>query len=75
MLSLSLMGFLIKVWIYCFIFQTAFIGQKKRLEALIYCANEIFIHLDENLKSTPQTISDKATPIEEATEKHERVNI
>ncbi|BBN16555.1 E3 ubiquitin-protein ligase listerin [Marchantia polymorpha subsp. ruderalis] len=54
-------------------FQTAFIGQKKRLEALIYCANEIFIHLDENLKSTPQTISDKATPIEEATEKHERV--
>ncbi|KAL2613161.1 hypothetical protein R1flu_024853 [Riccia fluitans] len=54
-------------------FQMAFSGQKKRLEALIYCGNEIFIYLDDNLKLTPQTISDKTTPIEESIEKHERV--
>lgn len=54
--------------------QVAFSGQKKRLEALMFCEKEILSHLDENLKLTPQTISDKATPIEESTEKHERVS-
>ncbi|CAM6128753.1 unnamed protein product [Calypogeia fissa] len=54
-------------------FQVAFSGQKKRLEALMFCEKEIFNHLDENLKLTPQTVADKATPIEESTEKYERV--
>ncbi|KAL3679930.1 hypothetical protein R1sor_022886 [Riccia sorocarpa] len=54
-------------------FQMAFSVQKKRLEVLIFCGNEIFAYLDDNLKLTPQTISDKATPIEESTEKFERV--
>lgn len=54
-------------------FQVAFPVQDKRLEALIFCGNEIFRYLDENLKLTPQTISDKTAPIEELEEMHELV--
>lgn len=54
-------------------FQVAFPVQEKRLEALIFCGNEIFQYLDENLKLTPQTISDKTAPIEELEEMHELV--
>lgn len=54
-------------------FQVAFPVQEKRLEALIFCGSEIFHYLDENLKLTPQTISDKTAPIEELEEMHELV--
>ncbi|GBG80437.1 hypothetical protein CBR_g30901 [Chara braunii] len=53
-------------------FQGAFPMQKKQLEALVFCREEVFVHLDENLKLTPQTMGDKLPP-EEAAEKHERV--
>lgn len=53
----------------------AFPVQDRRLEALIFCGNEIFRYLDENLKLTPQTISDKTAPIEELEEMHELVSM
>jgi len=53
----------------------AFPVQEKRLEALIFCGSEIFSYLDENLKLTPQTISDKTAPIEELEEMHELVSM
>ncbi|EFJ32099.1 hypothetical protein SELMODRAFT_439982 [Selaginella moellendorffii] len=53
--------------------QAAFPGQKKRLEALTFCATDILVYIDDNLKLTPQTISDKSTPAEESAEKYERV--
>lgn len=37
------------------------------------CVNEIFLYLDENLKLTPQAMSDKATPIDELEDMHHRV--
>ncbi|GLJ37723.1 hypothetical protein SUGI_0766400 [Cryptomeria japonica] len=54
-------------------FQAAFPVQEKRLEALAFCENEIFLYLDENFKLTPQTISDKTAPTEELEEMHQRV--
>ena len=53
----------------------AFPVQDRRLEALIFCGNEIFCYLDENLKLTPQTIFDKTAPIEELEEMHELVSM
>ncbi|KAJ7543989.1 hypothetical protein O6H91_09G060900 [Diphasiastrum complanatum] len=53
-------------------FQAAFSGEK-RMEALVYCVDDIFAYLSENLKLTPQTLSDKTTPLEESAEKHELV--
>lgn len=37
------------------------------------CVNEIFLYLDENLKLTPQAMSDKATPIDEPEDIHHRI--
>ncbi|KAI3927104.1 hypothetical protein MKX01_029872 [Papaver californicum] len=54
-------------------FQDAFAAPEKRLDALILCTSEIFLYLEENLKLTPQTISDKATPGDELEEMHQRV--
>ncbi|RZC63169.1 hypothetical protein C5167_024930 [Papaver somniferum] len=54
-------------------FQDAFAAPEKRLDALILCTSEIFLYLEENLKLTPQTISDKATPVDELEEMHQRV--
>lgn len=54
-------------------FQVAFPSQKKRLDVLLYSLSDVLSYLDETLRLTPQTISDKSTPIDESTEKHERV--
>eukprot|EP00268_Persea_americana_P004589 TRINITY_DN11476_c0_g1_i2.p1 TRINITY_DN11476_c0_g1~~TRINITY_DN11476_c0_g1_i2.p1 ORF type:complete len:1845 (-),score=356.21 TRINITY_DN11476_c0_g1_i2:119-5653(-) len=54
-------------------FQTAFPAQERRLDALILCASEIFLYLDENLKLTPQAMSDKAVPMDELDDMHQRV--
>lgn len=53
--------------------QAAFPAQEKRLDALILCASEIFLYLDENLKLTPQALSDKAAPLDELEDMHQRV--
>ncbi|XP_043725325.1 E3 ubiquitin-protein ligase listerin isoform X2 [Telopea speciosissima] len=53
--------------------QAAFPAQDKRLDALILCTNEIFLYLEENLKLTPQTMSDKAAPLDELEETHQQV--
>ncbi|KAL5974682.1 hypothetical protein ACLOJK_031352 [Asimina triloba] len=54
-------------------FEAAFPAQEKRLDALVLCTNEIFLYLDENLKLTPQALSDKATPMDELNDMHQRV--
>ncbi|KAJ4978445.1 hypothetical protein NE237_009225 [Protea cynaroides] len=53
--------------------QAAFPAQEKRLDALILCTNEVFLYLEENLKLTPQTMSDKAAPLDELEETHQLV--
>lgn len=53
--------------------QDAFPAQEKRLDALVLCTNEIFLYLEENLKLTPQSMSDKATPSDELEEMYFRV--
>lgn len=42
---------------------------------MILCASEIFLYLDENLKLTPQAMSDKAAPVDELEDMHQRVGI
>lgn len=54
-------------------FQVAFHGPQKRVEALMFCGSDILAYMDDLLKLSPQTISDKSTPIEEATKKYELV--
>lgn len=41
---------------------------------LIYCLKDIMAHLDENLKLTPQMLTEMGTLPEEVTEKLERVS-
>ncbi|KAG9455167.1 hypothetical protein H6P81_008071 [Aristolochia fimbriata] len=53
--------------------QVAFPATEKRWDALILCANEIFLYLDDNLKLTPQAMSDKAVPLDELEDMHQRV--
>ncbi|KAK8946965.1 E3 ubiquitin-protein ligase listerin [Platanthera zijinensis] len=53
--------------------ETAFPASEKRLDALILCLEAIFVYLDENLKLTPQAMSDKATPMDELEDMHHRV--
>ncbi|KAJ1380216.1 putative E3 ubiquitin-protein ligase, partial [Sesbania bispinosa] len=53
--------------------QAAFPAQEKRLDALILCATEIFMYLEENLKLTPQNLSDKATALDELEEMYQQV--
>ena len=55
--------------------QVAFPAQEKRLDALILCTNEIFMYLEENLKLTPEHMSDKAVALDELKEMHQRVSI
>ncbi|KAJ1437515.1 Armadillo-type fold [Sesbania bispinosa] len=52
--------------------QAAFPAQEKRLDALILCATEIFMYLEENLKLTPQNLSDKATALDELEEMYQQ---
>ncbi|KAK9280494.1 hypothetical protein L1049_014186 [Liquidambar formosana] len=53
--------------------QAAFPAQEKRLDALMLCTAEIFIYLEENLKLTPQNMSDKAVAFDELEEMHQQV--
>lgn len=53
--------------------QAAFPAQEKRLDALVLCTTEIFIYLEENLKLTPQSLSDKAVALDELGEMHQQV--
>lgn len=53
--------------------QAAFPAPEKRLDALILCTTEIFMYLDENLKLTPQSMSDKVTALDELEEMHQQV--
>ncbi|KAF0933682.1 hypothetical protein E2562_018911 [Oryza meyeriana var. granulata] len=54
-------------------FEAAFPQSDKRLDALMLCVKETFLHLNENLKLTTQTLSDKATPVDELEDMHQRV--
>ncbi|XP_022154880.1 E3 ubiquitin-protein ligase listerin isoform X2 [Momordica charantia] len=53
--------------------QAAFPAQEKRVDALILCTTEIFMYLEENLKLTPGTLSDKAVAKDELEEMHQQV--
>ncbi|MBA0730942.1 hypothetical protein Golax_022593 [Gossypium laxum] len=53
--------------------QAAFPAQEKRLDALILCTTEIFMYLEENLKLTPQNLSDKTVALDELQEMHQQV--
>ncbi|KAJ1274115.1 hypothetical protein BS78_05G038000 [Paspalum vaginatum] len=54
-------------------FEAAFPQSDRRLDALMLCVKEIFLYLDENLKLTTQALSDKATPMDELEDMHQRV--
>ncbi|XP_021750254.1 E3 ubiquitin-protein ligase listerin-like [Chenopodium quinoa] len=53
--------------------QAAFPTQEKRLEALIFCASEVFEYLEENLKLTQQGMADLAAASDELADMHQRV--
>ncbi|KAK3218984.1 hypothetical protein Dsin_012954 [Dipteronia sinensis] len=53
--------------------QAAFPVQEKRLDALILCTSEVFMYLEENMKLTPQNLSDKAVALDELEEMHRQV--
>ncbi|CAI8583764.1 unnamed protein product [Vicia faba] len=53
--------------------QAIFPAQEKRLDALILCTAEIFMYLEENLKLTPQSLSDKAVAVDELEEMYQQV--
>ncbi|KAL0370829.1 UNVERIFIED_CONTAM: E3 ubiquitin-protein ligase listerin [Sesamum angustifolium] len=54
-------------------FQTAFPAQERRVDALMLYSAEIFTYIEENLKLTPQSLSDKETPSDELEEMHQQV--
>ncbi|KAK7372192.1 hypothetical protein VNO80_05564 [Phaseolus coccineus] len=54
-------------------FQAAFPAQEKRLDALVLCTTQIFMYLEENLKLTPQNLSDKAVATDELDEIYQQV--
>lgn len=53
--------------------QAAFPAQERRLDALNLCSAEIFAYLEENLKLTPQNLSDKALAADELEEMYQQV--
>ncbi|XP_023635520.1 E3 ubiquitin-protein ligase listerin [Capsella rubella] len=53
--------------------QAAFPTQEKRLHALNLCAAEIFAYVEENLKLTPQNLSDKALASDELEEMYQQM--
>ncbi|KAM0040615.1 putative transcription factor C2H2 family [Helianthus debilis subsp. tardiflorus] len=53
--------------------EAAFPAQEKRLDALMLCIDEVFMYLEENLKLTPQSMSDKAVALDELQEMHQQV--
>ncbi|KQK11843.1 E3 ubiquitin-protein ligase listerin [Brachypodium distachyon] len=54
-------------------FEAAFPQSDRRLDALMLCVKETFVHLNDNLKLTTQALSDKATPMDELEDMHQRV--
>ncbi|KAL6642217.1 hypothetical protein ACP70R_020398 [Stipagrostis hirtigluma subsp. patula] len=54
-------------------FEAAFPQSERRLDALMLCVKEVFLYLSENLKLTTQALSDKATPMDELEDMHQRV--
>ncbi|KAJ8562540.1 hypothetical protein K7X08_011831 [Anisodus acutangulus] len=54
-------------------FQAAFPAQDKRLDVLILYTSEIFRYIEENLKLTPQSMSDKNVASDELEEMHKQV--
>lgn len=50
-----------------------FSAPEKRLDALILCTAEIFVYLEENLRLTPESMSDKGTALDELQEMHQQV--
>ncbi|KAG2622911.1 E3 ubiquitin-protein ligase listerin-like isoform X1 [Panicum virgatum] len=54
-------------------FEAAFPQSERRLDALMLCVKEIFLYLSDNLKLTTQALSDKATPMDELEDMHQRV--
>lgn len=58
----------------CIMFkQAAFPAQEKRLDVLNLCSAEIFAYLEENLRLTPQNLSDKALASDELEEMYQQV--
>ncbi|GJR36275.1 E3 ubiquitin protein ligase listerin, partial [Tanacetum coccineum] len=53
--------------------QAAFPAQDKRLDALMLCTDEVCMYLGENLKLTPQSMSEKAVALDELQEMHQQV--
>ncbi|XP_018456688.1 E3 ubiquitin-protein ligase listerin [Raphanus sativus] len=53
--------------------QAAFPAQEKRLDALNLCSAEIFAYLEENLRLTPQNLSDKALASDELEEMYQQM--
>ncbi|KAL9169500.1 hypothetical protein ABFS82_04G082900 [Erythranthe guttata] len=54
-------------------FQAAFPAQERRVDALMLYSSEIFTYIEDNLKLTPQSLSDKATASDELEEMHQQV--
>lgn len=54
-------------------YQAAFPAQDKRLDVLILYTSEIFRYIEENLKLTPQSMSDKNVASDELEEMHKQV--
>ncbi|CAA6669280.1 unnamed protein product [Spirodela intermedia] len=53
--------------------EAAFPAQEKRLDALVLCASDIFLYLDENLRLKPQEMMEKSIPTDELEEMHNHV--
>ncbi|GJN13843.1 hypothetical protein PR202_gb00591 [Eleusine coracana subsp. coracana] len=53
-------------------FEAAFTQSERRIDALMLCVKEIFLYLNENLKLMTQALSDKATPMDEVEDMHQR---
>lgn len=53
--------------------QAAFPAPERRLDALMLCTDEVFMYLEENLKLTPESMSDKAVALDELQEMHQQV--
>lgn len=57
------------------ILQTAFPSQEKRVDALMVYATDLFTYIEENLKLTPQSLSDKETAADELEEMYQQVKM
>ncbi|XP_078436536.1 HEAT/U-box domain-containing protein isoform X2 [Wolffia australiana] len=53
--------------------EAVFSSQEKRLDALVLCASEVFLYLDENLRIKPQEMMEKSIPPDELEEMYNHV--